>query len=85
MIFAGKPYIYSPQPEPRAPPARAEAVRGNGTNNGRTGAGRGMGRIIKALAFLAVIGFAALVGYAYLGDLAPRQTEIRQPVVLDAR
>lgn len=43
-----------------------------------------MGRIIKALLVLAILGFAALVGYAYLVDLTPVQTEISKPVVLDA-
>ena len=43
-----------------------------------------MGRIIKILLALAVIGFAALAGYAYLVDLTPPQGEIRQPVMLDA-
>lgn len=43
-----------------------------------------MGRIIKAIIILAVIAFIGLVGYAYLGDLSPDQTETRQPVELDA-
>jgi hypothetical protein len=42
-----------------------------------------MARLFKALIFLAVIGFLGLVGFAYLGDLAPDQTEVRQPVQLD--
>ena len=44
-----------------------------------------MGRIIKAVFFLAVLGFLGLTGYAYLADLQPAQTEIRKPVVLDAQ
>lgn len=43
-----------------------------------------MGRIIKVLFVLAILGFAALVGYAYLADLSPDQTEVTKPVVLDA-
>ena len=46
-----------------------------------------MGRLIKFLIFLIIIGFIALVGYAYLGpffgaDFAPEQVETRQPVTL---
>ncbi len=49
-----------------------------------------MGRIIKWLIYLALLGFLGLIAYAYLGeffgaDFAPAQTEIRQPVDLDAR
>ncbi|MGB8812388.1 MAG: hypothetical protein WCC57_04320 [Paracoccaceae bacterium] len=43
-----------------------------------------MGRIIKALVVLAVLGFVGLTGYAYLGDLTPVQSEVKQPVTLDA-
>lgn len=43
-----------------------------------------MGRIIKAVFVLAVLGFLGLTGYAYLADLRPSQVEIRKPVVLDA-
>ena len=42
-----------------------------------------MGRIIKLLLFLLVIGFVGLIGYAYLGDLSPNQSESREPVTLD--
>ena len=46
-----------------------------------------MGRLIKFLIFLIVIGFIGLVGYAYLGpffgaDFAPEPVETRQPVTL---
>jgi hypothetical protein len=46
-----------------------------------------MGRLIKLLIFLLIIGFIALVGYAYVGpffgaDFSPRQIETRQPVTL---
>ncbi|VDC32646.1 hypothetical protein [Pseudogemmobacter humi] len=43
-----------------------------------------MGRIIKALFVLAILGFIALTGYAYLVDLTPEQSEVTKPVVLDA-
>ncbi|WP_099823206.1 hypothetical protein [Oceaniglobus indicus] len=43
-----------------------------------------MGRILKLLVFLAVVGFAALSGYAYLGDLGPEQGEVVVPVTLNA-
>ncbi|MEZ5797105.1 MAG: hypothetical protein R3D63_06255 [Paracoccaceae bacterium] len=43
-----------------------------------------MGRLIKVVLVLVVLGFVALTGYAYLGDLAPAQVEVRKPVVLDA-
>ena len=42
-----------------------------------------MGRIIKALAALAIIAFLALTGYAYLGDHTPPQQDVHQPVTLD--
>lgn len=42
-----------------------------------------MGRLLKAVFVLAVIGFAALVGYAYLADLAPQSTEVKVPVTLN--
>jgi hypothetical protein len=42
-----------------------------------------MGRIFVALIVLVAIAFVALTVYAYLGDLSPEQTEIRQPVTLD--
>lgn len=43
-----------------------------------------MGRLLKALLVLALIGFAALAGYAYLGDYGPDTREITRPVTLDA-
>ena len=48
-----------------------------------------MGRLIKLLIFLAIIGFIGLVGYAYVGEyfganFSPPQTETRVPVTLDA-
>ena len=47
-----------------------------------------MGRLIKLLLYLLILGFVALVVYAYVGpffgvDFAPEPVEIRQPVTLD--
>ena len=42
-----------------------------------------MGRLIKAIFLLALLGFIALIGYAYLGDLRPEQSETRIPVDLN--
>jgi hypothetical protein len=43
-----------------------------------------MGRIIKALVLLVIVGFLGLTSYAYLGDLTPEQSEVKMPVVLNA-
>lgn len=48
-----------------------------------------MGRILKLLFYLVILAGIGLVGYAYIGpffgaDFSPPQTEIRQPVELDA-
>ena len=40
-------------------------------------------RLLKFLVVIVVLAFLALTGYAYLGDMAPRQQEMRQPVALD--
>lgn len=51
-----------------------------------TGNGHGaatMGRILKALVFLAVLALLGLTGYAYLADLTPPQERVTKPVVLD--
>lgn len=42
-------------------------------------------RILKLLLFLAVLGFAGLAGYAYLGDMTPERIEVRTPVELDVQ
>ncbi len=42
-----------------------------------------MGRLFKAILVLALLGFVALTGYAYLGDYAPEMREISHPVTLD--
>jgi hypothetical protein len=43
-----------------------------------------MGKLVMLVLMLLVVGFAALVGYAYFGDYAPPQTTVTQPVTLDA-
>lgn len=43
-----------------------------------------MGRIVKAFLLLVILGFLGLTVYAYLGDLAPVQGEVKKPVVLNA-
>lgn len=40
-------------------------------------------RLLKFLVVLVLAGLIGLVGYAYLGDMEPRQQEIRSPVALD--
>ena len=40
-------------------------------------------RLLKFLVGLVVLAFLALVGFAYLCDMSPRQQEMRQPVALD--
>lgn len=42
-----------------------------------------MGRILKALVVLLLIGLAGLAVYAYVADLTPAQTRVTKPVVLD--
>jgi hypothetical protein len=46
-------------------------------------------RLFKILAYLAVVGFIGLAGYAYIGpyfgvDFSAPQSETRVPVTLDA-
>jgi len=42
-----------------------------------------MGRLLKFLLVLVVLGFLALVGFAYLGDLDPLQERVTEPVQLE--
>lgn len=42
-----------------------------------------MVRLLKALFFLVIVGFIGLVGFAYLGDLTPEQTEVSESLTLD--
>lgn len=48
-----------------------------------------MGRLFKYLLYLIVLGFIALVAYAYVGpyvgvDFSAPQTEQREPIILNA-
>lgn len=43
-----------------------------------------MARLIKLVLGLLVLGFLGLTGYAYLADLSPATTQIKQPVTLHA-
>ena len=76
------PYIIA-----RARHARARQPprnRSSGTTGGKAQGKIGMGRLIKLLAGLAVLGFLALTGYAYLSDLSPATQEVKVPVTLHA-
>ncbi len=42
-----------------------------------------MGRLLKLVFILLVLGFIGLVGFAYLGDLSPVRNEVKQPVTLN--
>lgn len=42
-----------------------------------------MFRLVKVLFYLAVLVAAAVVGYAYIGDLSPEQSDVSEPVNLD--
>lgn len=44
---------------------------------------RVMGRILKAVLLLGVLGFVGLVAYAYIADLTPQTQRVTKPVVLD--
>ncbi len=44
-----------------------------------------MGRLIKLVGLLVVLGFVGLVGYAYLADMTPVRQQVKQPVVLNAQ
>ena len=44
-----------------------------------------MGRLLKAIVVLALLGLAGLTVYAFLGDLSPDQSQITVPVTLDAQ
>lgn len=40
--------------------------------------------LFRLILVVVVIAGVGLVGYAYLGDLSPSQTDVRQPVTLNA-
>ncbi|NEX44928.1 hypothetical protein [Pseudotabrizicola algicola] len=43
-----------------------------------------VGRLLKVVIVLGIVGFAALTGYAYLADLSPNQSQVTVPVTLNA-
>ena len=43
-----------------------------------------MGRILKALLVLVLLGLVALTGFAYIDDLGPEKAEVKVPVTLNA-
>ncbi len=40
-------------------------------------------RLVKFVLFLLVLAVLALIGYAYLGDLSPNQSEIQEPLTIE--
>ena len=42
-----------------------------------------MGKLIRFVIFLIVLGFLGLLGYSFVGDLSTPQTEVTVPVTLD--
>jgi hypothetical protein len=75
------PYIFAASADP--PAASRCPAAGEPARQQETMAGRGMARIFKLLVILLFLGFVALVGYAYLGDLSPERSDVRQPVELN--
>lgn len=44
-----------------------------------------MGRLLlKLVVFVVLMGALGLIGYAYLGDISPNQTDVSEPVNLNA-
>ena len=43
-----------------------------------------MGRLIKAMLVLAILGFAASVAYTYLAEMTPVTGQVTVPVTLNA-
>jgi hypothetical protein len=80
VISGKKPYIKQTKPRGLTRQVRVSA------KPGRTGRrGKAMGRfLLKLLVFLVVVGAVGLVGYAYLGDISPTQTDVSEPVNLNA-
>ncbi len=64
-----------------APPRRGAA--GEAGRDQEKG-GQEMGRIVKVVLVLAVLGAIGLTGYAYLGISPPMPQETRKPVELNA-
>jgi hypothetical protein len=80
--------LYTFAREPAATAVQADRSgkkrRADEADRKKTRKGDHMGRIIKALLLLVILGFLGLTAYAYLGDLTPEQGEVKKPVVLNA-
>ena len=74
MIFRKRPVINALRPPKSGFDPRWRALGQRGF---------AMLRLLRFLFVLAVLIGAAVVGYAYLGDLSPDQDEVSEPVTLD--
>jgi hypothetical protein len=61
-------------------PRQVVARHAPGSEKGKTA----MMRLIKFLFLLGLLGSLGVVGFAYFGDLSPAQSDVVQPVTLDA-
>lgn len=77
--FARTPAVSAVKARQGGKTHRGDQAAGQTSRKGET-----MGRIIKALLLLLILGFVGLTVYAYLGDLSPVQNEVKKPVVLNA-
>jgi hypothetical protein len=75
VIFAKRPVINDKKPP--------ESGCGPRWRNNWGKEGFAMLRLLRILFILAVLAGTAVVGYAYLGDLSPEQTDVSEPVTLD--
>ena len=75
VIFRKRPVINAERPPNRGVDPEKIRVRGKRFI--------GMLRLLKFILVLAVLIGAAIVGYAYLGDLSPEQSDVSAPVTLD--
>jgi hypothetical protein len=79
VILARKPYIKVA--------SRRSAATGSlpGIEAVKRRGGTTMGRILlKLVAFLVVFGALAIVAFGYIGDLSPDQSDVSEPVNLNA-
>jgi hypothetical protein len=79
-------YTFAQRTVPATPTAAAgtKKIGRNKPPGQRTRKGNRMGRVIKVVVVLVILGFIGLTIYAYLGNLTPMQREVTKPVVLDA-
>lgn len=42
-----------------------------------------MGRLLRYLLYLIILGALALLGYSYVGDMSPPKSEVTVPVTTD--